>query len=547
MTGGVAAREHADLGAELPRRASRRSRRCRSTAATSPTWRCCSPGVLAVSVARRRVGRRARPRHERQRAGLPLERVPARRHAAERLHQRTGRQRRRHALGMESIREFRVESNAYSAEFGRNYGGQINVLTKSGTNTLRGSAYEFHRNDALDAATTSTSPASPTSRATSSAASVGGPLQRDRLFYFVGYEGAAREPRQDDHQLRARRQRAARPAARRPGDDQPARSGRTWTRFRAPTGRRSAAGSRTHTFDFDQKLDQDFFQGRLDYQLGAAHQFFAPLHLRRRASSGCRPTTRSSRARSSRRTSSSPPSTATSLSTRTLQTARFGYSRTRIGQNVEANLDVAAAAVRQPAASWSATSTSAACSGSVRRRSANLRLAQNVYSGQYDVTHTRGRASAQGRRPRRALPRLHDQPDLQPRASTRSSNVRAFLENRPLRFVGLGPTGDIDRDWPWTLLRRLRAGQHPAHADALTVNAGLRYEVTTMPVDSGGRDSALVNLTDPAPTVGALYRESATLEPVAARRARRGTSSATARPRCAAATGCTSTPTTSRT
>ena len=35
------------------------------------------------------------------------------------------------------IREFRVESNAYSAEFGRNYGGQINVLTKSGTNTLR--------------------------------------------------------------------------------------------------------------------------------------------------------------------------------------------------------------------------------------------------------------------------------------------------------------------------------------------------------------------------------------------------------------------------
>ena len=54
-------------------------------------------------------------------------------------------------LGMESIREFRVETNAYSAEYGRNFGGQINVLTKSGTNTLRGSAYEFHRNDALDA------------------------------------------------------------------------------------------------------------------------------------------------------------------------------------------------------------------------------------------------------------------------------------------------------------------------------------------------------------------------------------------------------------
>jgi 2-polyprenyl-6-methoxyphenol hydroxylase-like FAD-dependent oxidoreductase len=55
------------------------------------------------------------------------------------------------ALGMESIREFRVESNAYSAEFGRNYGGQIAALTKSGTNTVRGSAYEFHRDTFLRA------------------------------------------------------------------------------------------------------------------------------------------------------------------------------------------------------------------------------------------------------------------------------------------------------------------------------------------------------------------------------------------------------------
>ena len=56
------------------------------------------------------------------------------------------------ALGMETIREFRVESNAYSAEFGRNSGGQINVLTKSGHQHASTAAlYEFHRNDALDA------------------------------------------------------------------------------------------------------------------------------------------------------------------------------------------------------------------------------------------------------------------------------------------------------------------------------------------------------------------------------------------------------------
>ena len=65
------------------------------------------------------------------------------------------------ALGIETIREFRVESNSYSAEFGRNSGGQINVLTKSGTNDFAGSAYEFHRNDALDAATILTSASKP--------------------------------------------------------------------------------------------------------------------------------------------------------------------------------------------------------------------------------------------------------------------------------------------------------------------------------------------------------------------------------------------------
>src|SRR6185503_911447 len=54
-------------------------------------------------------------------------------------------------LGVEAIREFRVEVNSYSAEFGRNSGGQINAISKSGTNQLHGSLYWFHRNDNLDA------------------------------------------------------------------------------------------------------------------------------------------------------------------------------------------------------------------------------------------------------------------------------------------------------------------------------------------------------------------------------------------------------------
>ena len=75
------------------------------------------------------------------------------------------------ALGTETIREFRVESNAYSAEFGRNSGGQINVLTKSGRqHARRRASTNTIATTRSTPATTSTSASSRTSIATSSAA-----------------------------------------------------------------------------------------------------------------------------------------------------------------------------------------------------------------------------------------------------------------------------------------------------------------------------------------------------------------------------------------
>ena len=92
------------------------------------------------------------------------------------------------ALGTETIREFRVESNSYSAEFGRNSGGQINVLTKSGSNDFSGSAYEFHRNDALDSRNYFDVGEKPNFHRNQFGATFGGPLQESRSFFFLGYE-----------------------------------------------------------------------------------------------------------------------------------------------------------------------------------------------------------------------------------------------------------------------------------------------------------------------------------------------------------------------
>ena len=93
------------------------------------------------------------------------------------------------ALGMDTIREFRLASNSYSAEYGRAMGGQINVITKSGTNLLSGTAFTFHRNSALDARNYFDDDQKPSFQRYQFGGTLGGPLRPDRLFAFVGYEG----------------------------------------------------------------------------------------------------------------------------------------------------------------------------------------------------------------------------------------------------------------------------------------------------------------------------------------------------------------------
>ena len=405
------------------------------------------------------------------------------------------------ALGMESIREFRVETNAYSAEFGRNFGGQINVLTKSGTNTIHGSAYEFHRNEALDASNFFDVAGKPDFTRNQFGGSLGGPVRQDRLFYFVGYE-ALRESLgktissfvpDDNARLGIL-------------PDGPVAINETVRPYLDALPRANGpaigGGLATHTFAFDQNLNQDFFQGRIDFQPGPSHQVFGrytyddAVHRL--------PTDYPQFPRSFISTNQFFTGEYRNvLSDRTLQTLRFGYSRTRIGQNVEANL----ASPLPPFVAGRAMVGDIDVGGMQRfgpQSSANLRLAQNVYSGQYDVTQTRGRHLLKAGILAERYRDFMTNPTFSLGIYT-FANVRAFLQNTPLRFVGLGPTGDIDRNWEWTLYGAYVQDSFQL-APRLTLNGGLRYEVTSMPVDSGGRDSALVNLSDPAPTVGELYQ-----------------------------------------
>ena len=92
---------------------------------------------------------------------------------------------------VDDIEEFTVEANNVPAEFGRFNGGVVNVATRSGSNDIHGSLFEFFRNEALNARNYfSTSPRKPEYRRNLYGATVGLPLVKDRLFFYGGYQGA---------------------------------------------------------------------------------------------------------------------------------------------------------------------------------------------------------------------------------------------------------------------------------------------------------------------------------------------------------------------
>jgi Carboxypeptidase regulatory-like domain/TonB-dependent Receptor Plug Domain len=92
-------------------------------------------------------------------------------------------------LGIDAIREFNVLTDTYGAEYGKRAGGQVVVVTQSGTNALHGSAFEFLRNSALDKPGYFDQGTVPPFRRNQFGGALGGPLKKDRLFLFGNYEG----------------------------------------------------------------------------------------------------------------------------------------------------------------------------------------------------------------------------------------------------------------------------------------------------------------------------------------------------------------------
>jgi len=94
------------------------------------------------------------------------------------------------SMGVDAIAEFRVLTNTYSAQYGGN-GSVMNAVTKSGTNNFHGTGYEFFRDSSMDAKNFFDRPKDPIPpfRRNQFGGTIGGPIKRDRMFFFGNYEG----------------------------------------------------------------------------------------------------------------------------------------------------------------------------------------------------------------------------------------------------------------------------------------------------------------------------------------------------------------------
>ena len=427
------------------------------------------------------------------------------------------------SLGVDAIQEFSVLTSNYSAEYGKTSGGVVNAITRSGTNQFHGSVYEFLRNSRLDAKNyfdDHTQPIPPFKRNQFGGA-VGGPIFKNRTFFFADYEGI--------RQSKGITTVATVPSAAGRGGilcsspdpgstctpntvpvDPAAQA--FFTFYHLPNGG-PLAGSNgdlgIYTFPGQQVVNENFFTTRIDHKISDSDSLFGTYMYDK--------------------TPYSSPDGLNNVEFTTLTARQFasieethvfgsGFANSiRVGGNHEAvNNNQSLKAINTDAAR-----TDLGVGGSAF---AGRDAPQVLFSGGIsdftggvggsptyfyhwnsiqlydDAFFTKGTHSVKfGGGFERML--LNVVADTDPNGIWRFGSLSDFLANNPRKFQGgiastLSPRNlrqnifglYLQDDWRWK--------------PNLTLNIGLRYEMSTVPTETSGKLADLRNLADPLPVCG---------------------------------------------
>src|SRR5712691_4652919 len=174
-------------------------------------------------------------------------------------------------VSLDALQEFRIQTSTFAPEFGRTPGAQVSVVTKSGTNTLHGTAFEYLRNDVLDANdwfADNKGLRKPELRQNDFGGVLGGPIIKNKLFFFGSYEGLRiRQPQIANTYVPTLATRQSAPEAVQPLLDA----------FPGPTGGNCVncpAGTAAFAAGYSDPSSLDSYSGRVDYLLSRKVNLF---------------------------------------------------------------------------------------------------------------------------------------------------------------------------------------------------------------------------------------------------------------------------------
>src|SRR5882724_4273402 len=413
------------------------------------------------------------------------------------------------SLGVDAIQEFSVLTSNYSAEYGKTSGGVINAITRSGTGAFHGSAYEFLRNSALDARNFFDGPKIPSFKRNQFGGSIGGPIIPKRTFFFADYEGIRQS--KGITALTTVPSLDARNGLIHDANGNPItvtidpNAQKFLAFYHLPNGPvTDNPDIAEYSFAGQQVVNENFFTTRLDHKvsekdtLSGTYLFDKTPYTSPDGVNDVLLTTKSSRQIAAlEETHIFKPTFANSV--------RFGYNYENIDNNQGASALVPEAADTSLGTFPGRTAPQLFVGGlttflgGVGGESAyfyhwnTFQIYDDAFINKGTHTIKFGLAVERMELGIRAL--------SDPNGIFKFKNLQAFYANQPSRFQGgiastLSPRnlrqtlfgGYIQDDWRWK--------------SNVTLNIGLRYEMTTVPTETSGKLSVLRNLSDATPHLG---------------------------------------------
>jgi hypothetical protein len=408
-------------------------------------------------------------------------------------------------LGVDAIQEFVVLSSNYSAGYGKKGGGIINIATRSGTNQIHGSAYEYLRNSALDARNYFDGKTLPLFQRNEFGGSLGGPVKKDNSFLFGNYEGLRENlgvskvsvvPNALAHQ-------GFLPDPARPGqllNIGVATAIRPYldTLFPLPNGQDFGDGSAALSTNPNQVNRLDFFLVRFDQKLSDKDFLFARYNFDQASQSSPDLTSASPLFFSTARNRDQIATLEVKrlFSPTTINLARAGFSRayvqsTSLSAPLPSSLNFTPGADTVGIIMFSASGNNVAQQGLTKSGTGNnydVTYASNQYEVADQVFHYMGKHSLQlGIQFQRT--QNNDAPGGPPRGQyVFLGGLTSFLQAKPSQFSGVPSipgTFDKHKSYRRTYFSTFVQDDYKVLRN-LTLNLGFRYELLTVPTEASG-------------------------------------------------------------